>query len=145
MAYNGKELALKAVILAAGRGQRVGSLGQNTPKSLLSFRPGQSILGYTLLSMGKAEIIERAVIVTGHLHTAVTRTIEDLSPNVDFEIQEIVNREYAIKSVLYSVEAGLRVVGDGDVLLMNGDTIFAVPVFHDIKRALLAAGIPRER
>jgi choline kinase len=138
-----RKLKLKAIILAAGHGQRLGSLTQNTPKPLLHFRLGQSILEYTLLAMSKAEMFEKAVIVTGHMHAAVTRVIKSLSPNINFEIQDVVNPQYASKSVLYSVEAGLHTAGDGDILLMNGDTLFSMSVFDKIKRALLAMGVPK--
>lgn len=133
----------KAVILAAGCGQRLGSLAQNTPKPLLHFKSGQSILEYTLLSMSKAEIFQEAVIVTGYMHVAVRRMIEDLSPNINFEIQDVLNPQHASKSVLYSVEVGLHAAGNGDTLLMNGDTLFSVPVFHEMKQALLTRDVPK--
>jgi len=138
-----EKLKLKAVILAAGRGERLGSLAQNTPKPLLHFKPGQSILEYTLLSMSKAEIFEKAIIVTGYRHFAIRRMIKGLSPRINFEIQDVVNPQYASKSVLYSVEVGLHAAGDGHILLMNGDTLFSVPVFHKIKQALLMRRVPK--
>lgn len=138
-----KKLKLKAIILAAGLGQRLGSLAKNTPKPLLSFGSGQSILEYTLLSMSKAKIFEKAVIVTGHMNSAVKRMITDLSPKIDFEIQDVLNPQYASKGVLYSVEVGLHAAGDGDILLMNGDTLFSMPVFRDIKQALLTMGMSK--
>jgi choline kinase len=136
-------LKFKAIILAAGRGERLVSPIQNIPKPLLHFRSDQSILEYTLLSMSKAEIFEKAIIVTGYMHSAIRRMIKGLSPRINFEIQDVVNPQYASKSVLYSVEVGLRAVGDGDILLMNGDTLFSVPVFHKIKQALLVKGMPK--
>jgi ADP-glucose pyrophosphorylase len=52
-----KKLQFKAIVLAAGRGNRLGSLGQDLPKPLLHVKAEQSILEYTLLSMSKARLL----------------------------------------------------------------------------------------
>ncbi len=118
-------------------------LSQSTPKPLLRFRSEQSILEYSLLSMGKAGIFEKAVIVTGYMHSAIRSMIKGLSPRLNFEIQDVVNPQYASKSVLYSVEAGLHAVGDGDILLINGDTLFSIAVFDKMKQTLLMGDVPK--
>lgn len=138
-----KKLQFKAIVLAAGRGNRLGSLGRDMPKPLLHVKAEQSILEYTLLSMNKAGLFEKVIIVTGYMHAAIRSMVNGLSPRINFEIQDVVNPQYASKSVLYSVEAGLHAVGDGDILLMNGDTLFSVAVFDEMKQALLVRGMPK--
>lgn len=136
-------MQFKAIVLAAGRGNRLGSLGQDLPKPLLHVKAEQSILEYTLLSMNKTGLFEKVIIVTGYMHSAIRSMIKGLSPRINFEVQDVVNPQYASKSVLYSVEAGLHAVGDGDILLMNGDTLFSVAVFDEMEQALLARGMPK--
>ena len=143
MAMSTEKLQFKAIVLAAGRGNRLGPLGQDMPKPLLHIKAEQSILEYTLLSMSTAGLFEEVIIVTGYMHSAIRSMIKGLSPRINFEIQDVVNPQYASKSVLYSVEAGLHAVGDGDILLMNGDTLFSVAVFDEMKRALLMKDMPK--
>jgi choline kinase len=113
------------------------------PKPLLHIKAEQSILEYTLLSMNKTGLFKKVIIVTGYMHSAMRSMIRGLAPRINFEIQDVVNPQYASKSVLYSVEAGLHAVGEGDILLMNGDTLFSVSVFDEMKQALLRRGMPK--
>ncbi len=54
-----------AVVLAAGRGTRMGALTADTPKPLLEVG-GRPILERILLGL-RAARIERVIVVTGHL------------------------------------------------------------------------------
>ena len=136
-------LRFKGIVLAAGRGNRLGSLSQDMPKPLLHIKGEKSILEYTLLSMSKAGLFEKVIVVTGYMHSAIRSMISGLSTKVSFEIQDVVNPQYASRNVLYSVEAGLRAAGEGDILLMNGDTVFSVAVFDELKQALLMKDMPK--
>ena len=137
-----QDLKLNAIILAAGMGRRLIPITQNMPKPLLEFRFKQSILEYTLLSMNEANLFKKVIVVTGYMHSTVENMIESLSREIKFEIKCVVNSQYASKNVLWSVEAGLNAAGDGDIFLMNGDTLFSMAVFEKMKQTLLVKGIP---
>ena len=57
---------MRAIILAAGKGERLMPLTNNTPKSLLELANGTSVLESQLLSIHEAGIREVA-IVKGYL------------------------------------------------------------------------------
>lgn len=59
---------MKVIILAAGRGTRLGRLGQNTPKALIQIG-GQAVLSRTLTALPLS--IKEIIIVTGHLEEKI--------------------------------------------------------------------------
>ena len=62
-----------AVVLAAGRGTRMGALTATTPKPLLSVA-GRPIIEHILGGLAAAGV-QRAVVVTGHLGDALEQTV----------------------------------------------------------------------
>ena len=64
-----------AVVLAAGRGTRMGALTAHTPKPLLPLQ-GRPILEHILAGL-KAAGIRRAVVVTGYLGEQIERSLGD--------------------------------------------------------------------
>jgi choline kinase len=133
---------LIAIILAAGTGKRLGMLGQKIPKPLLEFRPQQSILEYNLLTMNKADLFEKIMVVTGYMNSAIREVIKRILLSESLRIEDVVNPFYKSKSVLYSVELGLNSVGEGHILLMNGDTIFSSAMYDSIEKTVQACGVP---
>ena len=62
-----------AVVLAAGRGTRMGALTASTPKPLLAVA-GQPIIAHILSGFAAAGV-RRAVVVTGYLGAAIERAV----------------------------------------------------------------------
>lgn len=137
-----ENLKFKAIVLAAGEGKRLGLLTQDIPKPLLNIND-KSILEHNLISMDNAKLFEKVIIVTGYMRYKLRNTTESISTKVNFEINEIFNPQYASKSVLYSVERGLDIVGPGNIILMNGDTLFSPAIFDKIRQKLQIEGIPK--
>ena len=78
----------RAVILAAGRGKRMGSITQETPKPMLSIH-GKPILEHILERLTTAGI-ERFFVVTGYRGELIENHFRDW-PGIEFRRQEPVN------------------------------------------------------
>jgi choline kinase len=138
-----KKLEFKAVLLAAGKGKRLGAAYKNMPKPLVEIANGCSILEYTLRSMSEARLFDSVVVVVGYKHSAIKGLLEKLAPEMSFELDYVVNLQYATRSVLYSVEAGLGAISRGNIAVINGDTIFSPAIFHKIKQDVAVRGFPQ--
>ena len=105
-----------AVILAAGRGVRLGAAGQRVPKGFIQ------IAGVTLIERSIAALraagIERVVIVTGHLQDHYI----DLAARLGASVTLVHNPEYASSGSLVSLTCA------GDVnepyLLVESDLLY---------------------
>jgi len=137
-----KKIEFNAVLLAAGQGKRLGVMSENMPKPLVEIANGCSVLEYTLRSMSKARLFHRVVVVTGYRHSAMKSLLEKLAPEMSFELDHVVNLQYATRSVLYSVEVGLGAISRGNIAVMNGDTIFSPALFRKIRQAVAMKGFP---
>ena len=137
-----KSSELQALLLAAGQGKRLGMLPANIPKPLIEIAKGHSVLEYTLRSMSQAHLFDKVVVVTGYKHSAIRGLLEKLAAEVNFKLEHVVNHQYANRSVLYSVEVGLAAIRKGDILVMNGDTVFSPAIFGTVKKIMQAKGFP---
>src|SRR3954452_21108898 len=109
------------VILAAGRGSRLGALADSTPKWLLEVG-GATIADRHLAAVDGAS----ALVVTGH---ARERIEAFLGSRGDREVRLVHNPEYARLNNWYSLLVGLRSLRseEGDrVVVLNAD-LFADP------------------
>ena len=105
-----------AVILAAGRGVRLGAMGQQVPKGFLEVG-GQALIERSLDAL-RAAGIHRVVIITGHLPDRY-RALADRAGGW---ITLVHNTEYATSGSLVS----LTCVGDPDepYLLVESDLLY---------------------
>jgi choline kinase len=111
---------MKAVILAAGRGQRLGEYTKEVPKTLIDIC-GFPILAHTLNSIVK-EGIRDAVIITGYRADKIKEFVSksDIGINVKF----VHNERFSETNNIYSIYlARDHVEGDGFVLI-NSDVLF---------------------
>lgn len=118
-----------AVILAAGRGQRLRPLTRHLPKPMLPLL-GEPLIGYQLRLLRRFGI-ERAVVVTGYLRGHL-RPVIDRARAADFEILEVVQpTPCGIGDALLHAEPHVR----GAPVVLLGD----VYVDPDDLRAFLGA------
>ena len=105
-----------AVILAAGRGVRLGALGQEMPKGFITMG-GQTLIGRSITAL-RAAGIERVRIVTGHL----AGHYEALATRLGDWVSLTHNPDYATTGSL----ASLMSVGpiDESYLLVESDLIY---------------------
>lgn len=120
---------MKAMILAAGRGERMRPLTDHTPKPLLLVG-GRPLIEYHLHRLALAGVSE-VVINTAHLGDQIQERLGDVFNVSDTELIKRDNKEYSL-SITYSKElaaletAGailhaLPLLGDEPFLLINGD------------------------
>lgn len=122
---------LKAIILAAGVGQRLGDTADSRPKCLLKFA-GSSLLARHLRILAHYGI-EEAIVVTGYeagqIHAELAATESVLS------ITTVHNEEYEKGSVI-SLSSGLRALSPGDdILLMDADVLYDHRLIERLIRA----------
>lgn len=119
---------MKAIVLCAGRGNRLRPLTDDRPKCLLSFG-GQTILGCCLESMQAAGIRD-VVLVTGYRKELIEGFIREKS------IEDVIyvhNDRYEITNTAASLNLALKVIDD-DFVLINGDVLFALEILVDLIR-----------
>jgi choline kinase len=122
---------MRAIILAAGRGNRLGPLGDRLPKCLLRFG-GESLLERHLAGL-RALAVREVGVVIGHragdviteLHRLAAWTRPAVLYNPDFERGSVVS--------LSAASALLE--GGGDVLVMDADVLYDPAVLERVVRA----------
>ena len=124
---------MRAIILSAGRGSRLGALTVDRPKCLIDLS-GQTLLDWQLDHLAAAGVDE-FVVVTGfrddQVEAALARRSDNLSVRTTF------NPFYQVADNLGTVWVAKDAFA-GDCLVLNGDTI----VSREIAEKVVAAGIP---
>jgi choline kinase len=122
-----ESVRMKAIILAAGRGERLMPLTQNTPKPLLDLGNGKTILETQLDAMEHCGIKE-VVLVLGYLAEQIEAKIKKYK---NFEITTVYNPFYGVSSNLASLWMAKHQMGD-EFVIVNGDDIFHPRVFEGL-------------
>ena len=120
--------SIKAVILSAGQGRRLLPLTENSPKCLLPIS-GKTILEWqidALLAVG----IEEITVVTGFQTGLVEKLLQQRYPDHTL-INTIFNPFFEVADNLASCWMA-RSVMNCDFLLLNGDTVFDIPLLKKI-------------
>jgi UDP-N-acetylglucosamine diphosphorylase / glucose-1-phosphate thymidylyltransferase / UDP-N-acetylgalactosamine diphosphorylase / glucosamine-1-phosphate N-acetyltransferase / galactosamine-1-phosphate N-acetyltransferase len=79
----------RAVILAGGKGTRMGSLTHDTPKAML-FIQGRPMLEHILERLASAGV-QQFFIVVGYRHEVIEEHFRDWRHSIEFRVQEPVN------------------------------------------------------
>lgn len=116
---------MKAVILSAGQGKRLGPMTEDAPKCLLPLDEDTTILSWQLSQLAAAGL-EEAVVVTGFRSDKVEA---ELARQTHLPARALYNPFYAVADNLASVWLAVREIED-DFLLMNGDTLFTSAVIE---------------
>ncbi|KPJ53101.1 hypothetical protein AMJ39_05845 [candidate division TA06 bacterium DG_24] len=120
---------VEAVILAAGRGERMGELGRRIPKPLL-YLPGQYLIDRMLDQLSRAGIARTAVLV-GDRRSRVARYVKS-SPDI------AVLRQHRPPTLCGAIATALAGAADR-LLVIHGDNVFSQPFGYFIRAA---AGSP---
>ena len=128
---------MKAIILSAGQGKRLLPLTANRPKCLIPLA-GRPVLEWQLRNL-EAAGVEEAVVVTGFGADQVEAAIRTLQLG-RIEVRTLHNPFYAVADNLGSCWVA-REEFDGDVLLLNGDTLFDVQIAERLSRTQPTAPI----
>ena len=111
---------MKAIILSAGQGRRLLPLTANRPKCLIPLS-GRPVLEWQLRNLAAAGIDE-AVVVTGFGADQVEAALMTMQLG-DIAVSTVHNPFYALADNLGSCWAA-REEFSGEVLILNGDTLF---------------------
>ena len=113
---------MKAIILAAGKGERLMPLTSDTPKSLSELENGTTLLESQLININKTGI-SKVVIVTGYLTEKIESKVELYSEKYNIDIQIIYNPFFDISNNLLSLWQAKHEM-EIDFIIINGDDIF---------------------
>ncbi len=120
---------MKAVILAAGFGSRMGSLVKDKPKCLLELRPGFTILDYQIKCLKNVvRVTYQDIFIVGGYK------IETLKPLGEKDINIIFNSKYKEYENIYSFHLIKNRVNDAFILL-NSDTLFHHEILESVVKA----------
>ncbi len=109
---------MKAIILAAGIGNRLGDLSGNKPKSLLEFE-GISLLKRHIEIL-QANQINEITIVTGYKSEMIMNHLEDSSVSINY----IYNDRYAEGSIISLGCAQEILFNETEFILMDADVLY---------------------
>lgn len=114
-----------ALVLAAGRGKRMGTVTASTPKPLLDVA-GKPLIEHILAGLARAGL-RRSIVVTGYLGEQIERRLGDGSR---FGLEEIVYRRQAqLDGTAHALLLAEADVGKEAFLLCWGD-ILVTPSFY---------------
>lgn len=114
---------MKAVILAAGLGSRLGSLTRSTPKCLLPIND-QTILDYQISPLRDCGIND-IYVVTGYRADKITTHLGD-------RCQTIFNARYQDTNSIYSLWLAREFIDGEDFILLNGDVVADEALIFDL-------------
>ncbi len=109
---------MKAIILAAGIGNRLGDHAANQPKSLLEFE-GKSLLKRHIEILS-ANHIEEITIVTGYKSDMIVAHLEDQTLPINY----IYNDRYTDGSIISLGCARPVILNEAEFILMDADVLY---------------------
>ena len=122
-------MAMKAIILSAGQGSRLGHLVDNGPKCLIDFH-GRTLLDRQLDTL-EANGVHEAVVVTGFHDELVNEAVARRSGGP--EVRTIFNPFYKVADNTGSLFMAREELA-GDVLVWNGDTLVSEALMAKVVR-----------
>ncbi|WP_394780773.1 sugar phosphate nucleotidyltransferase [Undibacterium sp.] len=119
---------MNIIILAAGRGERLMPLTQNTPKPLIDMGNGNTLLEQQMLSIQQSGAIKEATLVVGYLAEQIEAKMRAYRAR-GFHVHTLYNPFWQQSNNLMSLWLARQVLEQGDVMITNGDNIFTPDVF----------------
>jgi len=111
---------MKAIILAAGRGERLGDAAAGRPKCLLRFG-GKTLLQRHIENLDRLDA-GRIIIVTGYRHEQLETALAQIKSRTP--VETIVNPDYELGSIV-SLHCAREFLADGtDTVLMDADVLY---------------------
>jgi choline kinase len=116
---------VKAVILAAGRGVRIGS---DQPKTLIPVRGNEPLIHYLMAGLKKAGI-DDLIVVTGYKPAAIQEYVNE---QWDGEAQFVFNARFASWGNFHSLRMALDQAPGFDLMIVNCDIVIHPGVFDRV-------------
>jgi len=108
---------MQAIILAAGKGTRLGKATQDTPKSLIKIS-GKPLLQYTLSSLPSS--IKEVIIVTGYLGDKIRDHFGNNFKGINIKYATLAH----LLGTAYALWQTRPLLKEGRFLVLNGDDIY---------------------
>lgn len=121
---------MKAIILSAGKGERLLPLTNDRPKILIELGDGTTMLSRQYDNFCDQESISEIVIASGHCVQKVEEYLSCLNGNLGTRV--IFNPFYSMSGPLVTLWVALNKVNDSGFLFLNGDTIFTKTIHNRI-------------
>lgn len=121
---------MRLFILAAGKGDRLWPLTKNTPKSLIDFGDGTTILERQIENTINSNLFDEIIIITGYKSDQIEAKIKDYKNKI--LIKTIFNPVYDITNNLVSLWVANNDMLDKDFMITNGDNIYIGDVFKKV-------------
>lgn len=118
---------MQAIIMAAGKGSRLGNLTQDKPKSFLEIK-GIKLIEYNIALLHEHGIKD-IIIVTGYQN----EIFEELARKIE-GISCVYNPFYEMTNVLGSFFVAQEYLADTDTVYMHADTLCAPEIFETMLR-----------
>ena len=109
---------MKAIILAAGIGNRLGKYSNNKPKGLLEFNKKSLLQRH--IEILKAKNINDIIIVTGFKSQMIVEHLGDLPVSIHY----IINERYTEGSMLSLGCAREILLNESEIILMDADVLY---------------------
>ena len=110
---------MKALLLAAGFGTRLGNLTKYTPKPLIKVN-NKPILTFCLEQLAQAGVTE--VIINTHY---LADQIDDFLKKNDAPIKIVISHEKQLLGTAGTLKKHIQVLAEGDFIVMHADNYFA--------------------
>lgn len=127
---------MQAIIMAAGKGSRLGELTKGNPKSFVEIK-GKKLIDYNLEILREIGV-EKIIIVTGYREDAFRELTKDM-PEVTLKY----NPFYSLVNVLGSFYMGMDEL-DEDFLYLHADTLCEKRVFDELVHFRADVNLPTE-
>lgn len=121
---------MKLFILAAGKGERLWPLTKNTPKSLIDFGDGTTLLERQIENAVTSGMFSEIILITGYKSEQIEAKIKDYESKLSIKI--VFNPVFDITNNLVSLWVAHNDMQNEDFVITNGDNIYLGNVFSKI-------------
>lgn len=116
---------MQAIIMAAGKGSRLGALTEEKPKCFLEIN-GIKIIEFLIALLHEKNIYD-IVLVTGYKHNVIEDYLKDIEG-----LTFVYNPFYEFVNVLGSFFVAQDMVKNDDLIFMHADTLCAPDIFEEM-------------
>ncbi|UCD38129.1 MAG: NTP transferase domain-containing protein [Fidelibacterota bacterium] len=128
---------MKLVIIAAGEGSRLRSLGQNIPKTLMSIG-GQPVIEYIFDGCRQVGI-PHCILVTGAQHEMIEDYLRDATPDLD--IETVHNPEWRLPNGVSVLQAKPCIPEGEDFMISMSDHLYGPELLELVHNSSLEGRI----
>lgn len=121
---------MKLIILAAGRGRRLGDVTDSLPKPLVHVNGRLTILESNISKAIRTKAFDQIVVVTGYKSDMIEEAVNRFREEI--KILTIYNPFYMNTSPIISLWTSIHKMEEGDFIIMNGDTLYSERIFKVI-------------